>query len=158
MVILDDNVKVYQPNHHEDFRGDIWTSWEDTDMYPKLNWRRDKFSTSSRNVLRGLHGDVKSHKLISCVYGEVYFVVVNPNKTKWDWTILSNKNKKQVLVPPKYCNGMYVLSHKCVLHYKYSYSGEYYDVDKQFVVKWDDVNLNIEWPSNNPILYGRDIS
>ena len=153
--MLNDTVKVFQPNHHEDFRGDIWTSWDDKE-YPKLDWRRDKFSTSRRGVLRGLHGDSKSWKLVSCIYGEVYWVIINPEKTDWDWTILSNKNKKQVLIPPTYANGHYVLSHKCVFHYKYAYSGDYFDVDEQFTIKWNDSDLNIDWPSNTPILYSRD--
>ena len=103
-----------------------------------------------------MHGDQKSHKLVSCVYGEVYLVVVNPEKTKWDWIILSNRNKKQVLIPPTYANGHYVLSHKCVFHYKYSFEGTYPDVGNQFVVKWNDPSLNIEWSSDNPIVYDRD--
>ena len=109
-------VKVYQPDFHEDFRGDIWTNWDRDEYGDDREWRLDKFSTSSRGVLRGLHGDQKSHKLVSCVYGEVYLVIVNPEKTKWDWIILSNRNKKQVLIPPTYANGLYVLSHKCVFH------------------------------------------
>ena len=36
------------------------------------------------------------------------------------------------------------------------FEGEYPDVGSQFVVKWNDPNLNIEWPSNNPIVYDRD--
>ena len=149
-------VKVYQPDFHEDFRGDIWTNWDRDEYDDDREWRLDKFSTSSRGVLRGLHGDQKSHKLVSCVYGEVYLVIVNPEKTKWDWIILSNRNKKQVLIPPTYANGHYVLSHKCVFHYKYSFEGTYPDVGNQFVVKWNDPNLNIEWPSDNPIVYDRD--
>ena len=89
-------IKVYQPDFHEDFRGDIWTNWNKDEYGDDREWRLDKFSTSSRGVLRGLHGDQKSHKLVTCVYGEVYLVIVNPEKTKWDWIILSNKNKKQV--------------------------------------------------------------
>tara|TARA_R100000315_G_scaffold32550_1_gene13189 strand:+ start:233 stop:697 length:465 start_codon:yes stop_codon:yes gene_type:complete len=153
--MLNDTVQVWQPDFHEDFRGDIWTSWDNKE-YPDLDWRRDKFSTSNRGVLRGLHGDSKSWKLVSCIYGEVYWVIVNPEKTDWDWTILSNKNKKQVLIPPTYANGHYVLSHKCVFHYKYAYPGDYSDVDEQFTIKWNDSDLNIDWPSNTPILYGRD--
>ena len=149
-------VKVYQPDFHEDFRGDIWTNWDRDEYGGDREWRLDKFSTSSRGVLRGLHGDQKSHKLVSCVYGEVYLVVVNPEKTKWDWIILSNRNKKQVLIPPTYANGHYVLSHKCVFHYKYSFEGTYPDVGNQFVIKWNDPNLKIEWPSDNPIVYDRD--
>ena len=50
------DVKTFQPDRHEDFRGDIYTTWNNDD-YPKLNWRLDKFAHSQKNVLRGLHGD-----------------------------------------------------------------------------------------------------
>ena len=77
--IIGNEVSLYQPDFYEDYRGDIWTSWV-LEEYPSLKWRRDKFSTSKKGVLRGLHGDDDSWKLMSCVYGEVYFVVVNPEK------------------------------------------------------------------------------
>ena len=48
------DVKTFQPDRHEDFRGDIYTTWNNDD-YPKLNWRLDKFAHSQKNVLRGLH-------------------------------------------------------------------------------------------------------
>ena len=149
-------VKVFEPKPFHDYRGEMWTFWES--IYDTPKEKISKFTRSRKDVLRGLHGDDDSWKLMSCVYGEVYFVVVNPEKTHWDWTILSNKNKKQVLVPPKYTNGIYVLSDECVLHYKYSYPNEYQDIEKQYVVKWDDKDLNIHWPIEEPILQQRDRS
>ena len=62
------DVEVFQPDRFEDFRGDIYTTWN-SDNYPKLHWRLDKFAHSRKNVLRGVQGDDKTTKLISCVYG-----------------------------------------------------------------------------------------
>ena len=50
----------------------------------------------------------------------------------------------------------FVLSDDCTFHYKQAFDGEYNDIDKQFVIKWNDESWNFEWPHNNPILFGRD--
>jgi len=154
-----EGVKIIQPDVFSDYRGDLWTLWKSGDF--GLNFNHDKVSSSRRNVLRGIHGDEKSHKLVTCLYGELYYVVVDnrpesPTYLKWDWTILDDKKRKQVLLPPGVGNGFLVLSENSVLQYKWSYDGEYPDVDEQFTIKWDDPNLNINWPINNPILQPRD--
>lgn len=157
--IIFKGVEVYQSTFSEDSRGQIWTSWKFHE-YP-VTFNHDKFSISKKNVLRGLHGDDKTWKLISCVYGEFYLVFVDcrkdsPTYMKWDSITLSSTNHYQVLLPPMFANGHLVLSDECVFHYKLSYDGEYNDVENQFVIKWNDEKLNIKWPVNNPILYGRD--
>ncbi len=145
----------------KDHRGFYWTSWI-RKQYPKLEFNHDKFSISKKNVLRGLHGDSKSWKLVSCVFGEVFFVIVNYDKKSKDFFKkktfkLSHKNRLQILVPPKYLNGFLCLSSECVFHYKWSYKGKYNDVKNQFSVKWNDKNLNIKWPlKGKPILSKRD--
>ncbi len=144
-----------------DNRGYYWSSWEKK-KYPKMNFVHDKFSISKKNVLRGLHGDSKTWKLVSCVYGEVFFVVINYDKKKKDYLKhktfkLSHKNRLQVLVPPKYLNGFLCLSETCVFHYKLSYKGNYFDVKNQFSLKWNDKKLKIKWPiTKNLILSKRD--
>ena len=61
-----------------------------------------------------------------------------------------------VLVPPGVGNGFLVLSEYSVLGYKWSYTDEYPDVDEQFTIKWNDKQLKIDWPIDNPILSKRD--
>lgn len=112
-------------------------------------------------MLRGLHGDEKTWKLISCVHGEVYFVVVDNRTTsksylQWSSWILSDTNRKQILVPPEFANGHLVLSEIAVFHYQMAFVGEYNDVDRQFTLKWNDPKIGIPWPINNPILSPRD--
>ena len=75
---------------------------------------------------------------------------------KWDWVVLTAKNRKQILIPPKFANGHFVLSSEATFFYKWSYPGEYPDVESQFTLKWNDPNINIHWPSDNPILSKRD--
>ena len=66
------------------------------------------------------------------------------------------KKRTQVLIPPGVGNGFCVLSHKSVFHYKWSYKGEYPDVNEQFTIKWDDPKVDINWPITDPILSKRD--
>jgi len=155
-------VKVIKTDFFSDNRGDLWTVWNDSDFTPKLNFNHDKVAKSKKNVIRGLHGDNKSWKLITCLYGEIFLAVVDFRKEsetylKTETFILNDKNKMSVLVPPNFLNGHQVLSDEAVFFYKWSYDGDYPDVNDQTSIKWDDPKLNINWPLNNPILSERDL-
>ncbi|MGK9369490.1 dTDP-4-dehydrorhamnose 3,5-epimerase family protein [Melioribacter sp. Ez-97] len=158
-------VIIFQPSVYVDNRGDIYTSYFKIiyeDFLPaNLMFNHDKFATSKKDVLRGLHGDHKTWKLVSCVYGKIFEVVVDmrensPTYLKWDSWILDDKNKKAVLIPAGFVNGYCVISEIAVFHYKLAYEGEYVDSDQQLVVKWNDARLDINWPCKNPILQKRD--
>jgi dTDP-4-dehydrorhamnose 3,5-epimerase len=153
-------VKTFYNPAFIDNRGFYWSSWIKK-KYPKINFIHDKFSISHKNVLRGLHGDNKTWKLVSCVYGKVFFVVVNYEEKSKDYLkfktyILSHLNRKQVLVPPNFLNGYLCLSKECVFHYKLSYKGNYIDAKNQISINWRDNRLNIKWPIKKPILSKRD--
>ena len=157
---IKDGVSYLEPDVYTDFRGDLWTLWKKGEGV-NLPFNHDKVSTSRKNVLRGIHGDFKSHKLITCLHGEIYFVTVDnrvgsPTFREWDWEILNDRNRKQVLLSPGIGNGFLVLSDKAVFHYKWAYKGEYPDVEDQFTIKWNDPSLNIDWAIDNPILQPRD--
>ena len=152
-------VKISQPDSFEDFRGELYTLFKQEEH--ELVFNHDKVSVSRQNVLRGMHGDSKSWKLITCLSGVVYLVVIDnrpesPNYLKWDSIVLSETNRKQVLVPPMFANGHLVLSDTAVFFYKWSYPGEYPDVKDQFTLKWNDPKVNVHWPIDNPILSKRD--
>ena len=154
-------ITYYDPDVYTDFRGDLWTLWKDGVSEFDMPFNHDKVSTSRQHVLRGIHGDLKSHKLITCLYGELYFVTVDnressPTYLQWDWEILSDKNRKQVLLSPGIGNGFLVLSKDSVFHYKWFYDGDYPDVEDQFTIKWNDPMINIQWPITNPMLQPRD--
>ena len=159
------DVKIFIPSVYNDLRGNIYTSYlsEEYDKFlPKrIKFNHDKFAESKYNVLRGLHGDTKTWKLVSCVYGELYEVVVDmrkdsPTYLKWEAFNLNSKEYKQVLIPPNFINGYYVKSEKAVFHYKLAYDGEYLDANEQITLKWNSPNLGIKWPCTNPILQERD--
>lgn len=156
-----DGVLLVKPDVFEDFRGSFAETYN-KDLYFKngiaVNFVEDDYSVSVKNVLRGLHGDDKTWKLIDCVHGEVYFVVLNaidgsPQYGEWEAFTLSGKNRWQVLVPPKFANGYLALTDKITLHYKQS---EYYDRKTQFTIRYDDPRFKIHWPVKNPILSRRD--
>jgi dTDP-4-dehydrorhamnose 3,5-epimerase len=156
-----EGVQVLTPDVHTDYRGDLWTLWKQGDL--DLDFNHDKVSTSRKNVLRGIHGDKKSWKLITCLYGELYFVIVDNREgsstyLQWRSMVIDSHRRKQVLLPPGVGNGFLVLSDTSVFHYKWAYPGEYPDVDEQFTIKWNDPALKINWPIDNPILQLRDKS
>ena len=152
-------VIMFKPTPHMDYRGEMWTYWENTYKTPKE--KISKFTRSRKNVLRGLHGDRETWKHITCVYGEIYLVVVDyredsVNYLTWESYFISDRNHLSVLVPPGFLNGHLCLSDECVFHYTQSYPNKYIDWQDQISVKWNDPMLKINWPINNPILSERD--
>ena len=110
-----------------------------------------KYLLSRKYVLRGIHGDFKSWKLVTCLYGDIYFVIVDNRESSdtymtWQSMTLDDKNRKEVLIPPGVGNGFIVMSDYSVFSYKWSYDGDYPDVDNQFTIKWNNSKLNIDWP------------
>ena len=158
------DVKIMTPDPWFDYRGEMWTFWEkEKEVLPKGNeWKISKFTRSRKNVLRGLHGDDVTWKHITCVWGEIYLVVVDNREDsdtyrEWDSFIISERNHTSVLVPPKFLNGHLCLSEECLFHYAQSYPSNYVDVERQEVLKWNDVRLGIDWPTGvKPILSERD--
>lgn len=161
LLMIFSEVKIIKTDSHSDHRGELWTLWNDKTFLPRLNFNHDKVSKSKKNVLRGLHYDNKSWKLITCLHGEFQLVIVDCNNNsrnylKWDSIILSDVNKMSVLVPPNFANGHLVLSDCAIFHYKWSYEGNYPDVDQQYSMNWNDPKLSIKWLTENPILSERD--
>lgn len=150
-------VKVFQYGSHHEYRGEITTLYNHENYsFPFLE---DKISVSYRNVLRGLHGDSVTHKLLGCLHGAVYFVMADarpesPTFGKWESMGLNDKNRSLVLIPPGVYNAHLCLTDKCTFWYKLStpYSGP----ENQKTIRWDDGELNIDWPIDNPILSLRD--
>ena len=156
-----DGVKIFEPDVFTDFRGDLWTTWKKDEFPIDLDFNHDKVSTSRKDVLRGIHGDFKSFKLITCLYGQMFFILVDNRKDsktylQWNSMILDDRKRKLVLIPPGIGNAFLVLSDYSIFSYKWSYNGEYPDIEDQFTIKWNDKRLNINWPIVNPILQKRD--
>ncbi len=160
-----EGVYIFRPSVNTDQRGTLYTTFYkdvfDSFLPNDLYFKHDKFSKSLNNVLRGIHGDTKSWKLVTCVYGEIYQVIVDcrkdsPTYLKWEQFIINENNTISVLLPPGIGNSFYVNSEVAIYHYKLAYPGEYLDAEDQFSIKWNDPQIGINWPTNNPILSGRD--
>jgi dTDP-4-dehydrorhamnose 3,5-epimerase len=153
---------ITPPTNFEDFRG-TYVEIYNEDLYRKagidVTFVQDDISTSSRHVLRGVHGDRETWKLISCLHGQFYLAVVNwdetsPQYRQWEAFTLSDRNRHQVLVPPRFGNGHLVLSETAIFHYKQS---TYYDRAGQFTIPWNDPTVGIWWPVRDPIVSRRDL-
>jgi hypothetical protein len=99
-------------------------------------------------------------KLVQALVGDIYLVVLDvrdnsPTYGKWESYIISEKTRDQVLVPPGFANGHYALT-DCMFHYNLFYKDGYVDADEQGVVKWNDPEYQMEWPTDKPILQKRD--
>jgi dTDP-4-dehydrorhamnose 3,5-epimerase len=158
---LDGVLMITPPTMFEDFRGQY------VELYNRALYRaagietefiQDDISVSGRHVLRGLHGDRRTWKLISCLLGRFYFVVVNndpdsPQYRQWESFTLSESNRRQILVPPHFGNGHLVMSEQAIFHYKQSTE---YERATQFTLLWNDPALKIWWPVRDPIVSERD--
>jgi dTDP-4-dehydrorhamnose 3,5-epimerase len=153
-------IKIFKSTIFSDKRGFIWSSWKKNSKL-KLNFNHDKFAISKKNVLRGFHGDKKTWKLMSCVYGKILLIITNYNEKsknflKYKKIILDHKENKNILIPPNFLNATLCLSNNCVLHYKLCYKGKYNGVGQQLSLKWNDKRLKIKWPKRKFLLSKRD--
>ncbi len=152
---------IKPPTIYEDFRGSYIETYNRRIYRASgidIDFVQDDISISHRNVLRGLHGDQSTWKLISCLHGKFYLVVANNDPSslqyrRWEAFTLSDQNRLQVLVPPRFANGHVVLSESAIFHYKQSTE---YDRAGQFTLLWNDPDLAIWWPVRDPIVSQRD--
>ncbi len=157
-------VKIIESYVFEDFRGK-YRQLYDRELFIQNGVTEDlgvesDISVSSRNVLRGIHGDPKTEKLVSCLHGAFYLVVVNcregdPLFGVWDAFTLSESNCLQILVPAGYGNAHLVMTDWAIYHYSQSQRYKY-DDPYQFTYRWNDPRFKIWWPIDNPILSQRD--
>ena len=160
-----EELSFISPDIFEDKRGILYTAFlknEIEKLLPNnLNFIHDKFAFSKKDVIRGIHGDFNSWKLVTCVSGKVFQVIVDnrvesKNYLKYDSLILDSSIPCSVLIPPGFGNAFQVMSKNAVYYYKLAYSGDYKDSDEQFTLKWNDRNININWPNDKPVLSDRD--
>lgn len=153
--------KITPPTIFEDFRG-WYVETYNREIYRAAGitteFVQDDISVSHRHVLRGIHGDQQTWKLVSCLSGQFYLVVINwdPQSAQyrqWAGFTLSEQNRMQILIPPKFGNGHVVISERAIFHYKQNTT---YDRSGQFTLRWNDPDLKIWWPIKTPILSVRD--
>ena len=154
-------VKIIELDCFQDHRGEYIETYNEKIYFEngiETKFIQDDISISKKNVLRGIHGDPNTAKLVSCLYGEFLLVVVDCDRNsstylKWFTINLSRKNRLQVFIPKNYGNGHLVLSDEAIFHYK---QNTMYQPSNQFTFLWNDERLKINWPISNPILSKRD--
>ena len=142
-----------------DGRGRYVETWNERDYEQYLpkeeTFRQDDYSQSYQGVLRGLHGDYETWKLIQCVYGTLNFVMFDTNTHQTYEIVLTDSNPQQILVPPQCANGHLCLSPTCIFYYKQT---TLYGETKQFTIKWNDPQVKAKWSGiKNPTLSERDL-
>ena len=157
-------VRIIEPRVHGDSRGFFVETFQ-ADRYRReagieLAFVQDNHSRSGRGVLRGMHSQRSrpQGKLLRVARGEVFDVAVdiNPRSAtfgKWVGVTLSDENCRQFWVPPGYAHGFVVLSEIADFEYKCT---DYYDPGDEIGVMWNDPDVGIEWPLNNPLLSAKD--
>ncbi len=150
-TIFEDHRGIYKETYNEKIYNDAGIT---------AKFVQDDISISRRNVLRGIHGDTGTWKLVSCLWGSFYLVIVDCDSDSAQFGLgesftLSDENHLQVLSPPKHGVAHLILSEKAIFCYKQS---TYYDRSTQFTYRWDEAKFNIDWPIKDPILSDRDSS
>ena len=150
------------PEVSEDFRGEFVETWHKeyykAGILPQdIDWKTDAFSYSLHSVLKGLHGDWKTWKLVQTISGCIFLSVIDcrrGGKTYGEEVslVLSTRTHRQILIPPGCANGHLCLSDMCIFHYKQS---EFYDPKNQFTVDYKDETLDIDWPIKTGLILSK---
>lgn len=156
-------VVIVEPRVFDDERGFFMESFNAEDFAEAglpTRFVQDNHSRSTRGVLRGLHYQYPAWqgKLVRTLVGELFDVAVDirrgsPHFGEWFGLILSAENRKQFYVPPGFAHGFCVLSDVCEMAYKCT---SLYVPDDDACVLWNDPDIGIEWPIENPILSEKD--
>ena len=123
---------------------------------------QDNESRSQKNVLRGLHYQIKQTqgKLVRVLSGNIYDVVVDLRRSsrtfgKWVGVELSFENHKMLWVPRGFAHGFLVLSDSAVVAYK---TDDFWAPEWERSILWNDPDIGIAWPlTGEPILSPKDV-
>lgn len=156
-------IKVLSPGVFEDKRGFFLEVYR-TDQFQELGlsdiFVQDNHSGSQMGVLRGLHfqWDPPMGKLMRVSVGKAFLVAVDirkgsPSLGKWFGIEVSAENKKQVWAPAGFARGFCVLSEFAEIQYKCT---GIYNPQGESGILWNDPEIGIVWPINNPVLSDKD--
>ena len=159
-----DGVYIIEPKIFQDNRGLFLETFRVSDYKNKVGisetFVQDSISRSSQGVLRGMHFQKNNSqgKLVHTLKGEVFDVVVDIRKDSktfgsWIGEYLSEENRKQFWIPPGLAHGFVVISEYADLYYKLT---QYYDPVDEGCLIWNDGDVGIKWPINEPMLSPKD--
>lgn len=159
------DVYLFEPKVFGDHRGFFMETYNHQ-MFEEaglsFNFIQDNHAMSAEaGTLRGMHFQLAPYaqtKLVRVIKGAVYDAIVDirkgsPTYGQWEGFILSEENKRQLLVPQGFAHGYCTLTKDTEFVYKVD---NYYSPDCDRGLAWDDPQLNIQWPTTNPILSEKD--
>jgi dTDP-4-dehydrorhamnose 3,5-epimerase len=157
-------VLIVEPKVFTDARGFFYESFNSKAMQAAGmtgDFVQDNHSRSARNVLRGLHYQIRQPqgKLVRAVAGEIFDVAVDirrrsPTFGKWVGMKLSAENKRMAWIPPGFAHGFLVLSEFAEVLYK---TTDYWAPQFERTIVWNDRDLAIAWPAaEEPQLSAKD--
>ena len=161
MEIIDTNfkgLKIYKKTTFNDKRG--YTRELFNNKYIKKKFPFDLISLSKKNVIRGLHLQIKKPqgKFISVLKGKIFDVVLDCRKNSKTFgksfsIILSEKNNNSMYIPKGFAHGYCSLHENSLLHYKMT-DLRYKKFERGIL--WNDIDINIKWPTKKPIISFKD--
>jgi dTDP-4-dehydrorhamnose 3,5-epimerase len=159
-----DGLIIIEPKVFRDSRGlfyEVYSESRYKEHGVSARFVQDNHSVSEKGVLRGLHYQVSpgQDKLVRVVRGEIFDVAVDirkgsPTYGKWWGLSLSEVNNLQLYIPVGFAHGFCVLSDSAEVLYKCS---DYYSPQNERGIIWNDSDLAIDWPIENPMLSEKDI-
>jgi dTDP-4-dehydrorhamnose 3,5-epimerase len=154
---------LIEPDVHGDERGFFVETFRENEL-PTLgidvHFVQDNHSRSAARVLRGLHLQAGQAKLVRCPIGRIWDVAVDlrpdsPTYREWEGYELDGVSHRQLFIPDGFGHGFCVLSDSADVLYRVS---SYYDPELETGIAWDDPEIGIEWPVDDPVLSDRDRS
>ncbi|MGA4643126.1 dTDP-4-dehydrorhamnose 3,5-epimerase [Limisphaera sp. 4302-co] len=154
---------LIEPRVFGDARGFFLETWNER-RYSEAGIRgpfvQDNLSFSRRGAVRGLHFQNPSAqgKLVYVLQGEVFDVAVDlrrssPTFGRWYGVTLSADNKRQLYIPPGFAHGFAVVSETALFAYKCT---AFYAPEHETTLLWNDPDLAIPWPVEDPVLSEKD--
>ena len=151
---------IIKSKKHRDARGFFREIYQEKVLKKKFVF--DCFSTSKKDVLRGLHFQAKNPqgKLISVLHGEIFDVAVDLRPTsktfgKYFSIKINEKSDFSIYIPPKFAHGFLCLSKYCKIYYKCT---NYRNKSSEKSLLWNDNKVGIKWPKRKVILSKKDLA
>jgi dTDP-4-dehydrorhamnose 3,5-epimerase len=158
-------VLLLEPRVFGDARGYFYEAYNRRSFHKAtgmdVDFVQDNHSRSTKNVLRGLHYQIRQAqgKLIRVAVGEVWDVAVDlrkgsPTFAKWTGFTLSAESKRMAWIPAGFAHGFLVVSDAAEVIYK---TTDYYAPEHERTLLWSDPALGIKWPlAGAPVLAEKD--
>ena len=158
------DVILIKPEFHQDERGFFCESLREDKFQSFVGLKKfvqDNHTSSKKNVLRGLHYQIKQPqgKIVRVIKGKIFDVAVDLRKEskyflKWVGVELSSENNHQLWIPEGFAHGFLTLSDDTEVLYK---ATDYYSKNDERTIIWNDKDINIGWPLiEKPIISNKD--